>query len=589
MADEWAARQNGVPENRIVRFMAAVGGYLCDLRFSLSSLLDAGSSPFRIPFADGAVKPFPGYSYPPGVAPQLAANSVITSGTRTSDAKPGYFRNGGFNAYAFEDGAQIGAFEHSYEDGEPAKRILRIDSAGKIYDAQSGDELARSGSFFASPDHLTYTVSEDGRLLVAESDTTTGPVRNVRQAAIDWPSDSVAWSAIAEATPYGTTSTQTVVNDVPSGTTDHWTFSGSHALNITRLAVYPMTYGLSAAPALQSITAEESFLSEQLTTDVSSYEDPVGERTYTLTFDSTSRVTLTLPDATSAEFEIGDSRSFSTTEEQSSSGGSSVSGADSTAGLSAALGIIYADATVPILFYEHRKTEYSYTSAFSGSSFPVGHPVSDGAVTFTREVGVLANGAKRVLFTESRAQSGIEATSESVVVQQGGFISAAVEFASSLAPTWTAAPPAAASGDSTVDTDITVNKFFKKLKWVTDPDGVGFVTPLNGAKLWLKDVANQSGAFANDHRYFVAVRDKVRWMLGVQRVRDMSGATINELELHAGGEWEDGAMRSRYIDYLIAQAQAAAVPDEDLIATLQGGGFGDYDAALSLQSRIPLA
>lgn len=601
----WVASQNGIPENRIVRFLAGVGGYICELRFSLSSLLAANSTPFRIPFPLGAFKAFLGAYSSLGVSPQLQSAAVIASATR--DSARGYFRNGNFAAYASNGSAQIGAFEHQYTDGEPARRILRIDANGRIYDGDSGVEVTRSGSFIASPTNLTYTVSADGRLLIAESDPTTGPVRVVRKCEIDWPTDSAAWSTISEATPYGEATQRDVIDISVTGTSGEYSGTASQATTVTRAATYPMTYGLSAAPDVQSIEVSESYLLERSTEEEDAFSGGVGGYSFEISTEATARVTITLPDATSGTFEASypgptpaDSRSVSQNEAQEHTSPTvGISGSENVEVELGVLGIIYADASVPILFYEHRRTESSYSSEYSGTVdvelVPVPRATTDGAVTFTREVGVLANGERRVLFTESRGVAGVEWSGPDdglagVAVQQYGFPTAVIGGGYSGPGSLGETVPFEEHTDNTVASDITVNKYFKKLKWVTDTKAAGFITNLNGGVCFMRDVLNLTGEFANEHRYWISVRDKERWMLGVQRVRDMEGGTINDMQLYsgAGGGWEDGMMRQKYFDYLIAQAQAAAVPDEDLIATLQGGGFGSYDGAFGFVSRIPL-
>lgn len=600
MAQEFpVATQNDVPEGRIVMCLLGAQGYILQILGVPFSALAANKRTIRIPFTgDKELKSQPGYA-PVSLTPQIGASDyIVTSATRTSDNKKGAFRKGSFAAFTDQSRSNIGAFRHSYVDGlENKTRILAVTNAGVVYDADTGTVLTTGGDTVqgavgANPEVLTYAVSPDGRALILEFSIWPENflARHVFRLDVDYMADPQVTAAKipgagfdVDTTIYGTLEEggEQVGTDGPEPDLSVVVTSYSE-----RNATYPVTYGVDSNGDTAVITLTESHRVDTLN-DFS--QEAVSPGTMALHRELTTttvwEVTINLPGGASKNFAMQDLLREAVSDFEINNivdpDEWEASGTASETRVEAVLGVIWADPSIPALIYEYNKADLSVSGggAVSGTGTPP-EPIpvagTAGTLTYTREVGIMIGDVVRALFTDT--SSPIAATSGTIYPQEIEFAGVGV---SAIFLSW---PQGGTITSDPTFTNVTSNGFRKKLKWVTDPSlGSSFAR----SGIVMRDVSNLTGGAANNNRYWIDVKNADDWVFGVIKKRDLDGNTINTFDLYAGS-LDETLLRQRYIDYLLAAAQAADTPDEDLIAALQGGGFGDFEIKLSNASRLAM-
>lgn len=592
----WLARQNGVPENRIVRFLAGDTGYILRpgmRRPSLAELVPSAYQIARLPYTEAPIRQMTGFeAFTPS---HIAGTTVITGALRNSDAARGAFVGGAFVPFTVDTGVIIGAFRHRYTDGDTElTRMLSIASNGDIKDTETGTTLTRSGTFFPSVDVLTWVASPNGRNLIFENTPTLSPnpgdtsqptTRNVRLLEIDFMgSPQITVTNPEDVGPYGTEALNV------SG------FDSTHTWNAT----YPLCFGVDD-DGLKTITISESgnasFSSDADPGSLIVYggiisNPPVhlfsGE-TYDYSWDYTHTVTITLPGGASKQFTLINTQM----EAQSSCSGTNATISLTKTTEQAALGIIYADPTIPLVVYALHKT-VSSTSANSNISlspetFPSHSVPTSGTVIFSRTVGVLVGNTDRTLFTESASAQAVGPEPNRLAIKTG-FVDGdeggggvdpigGVPYLQIARPTF---------GSSSTTTDIDLSQvFFKQLRRVETPENspLAYFGGLDRGRLFPNDVA--SGNFNPDIEpsYWVVAKDADNWLVGVNRRKNLDGTTVNDFQMYAGALTEP-ELRQRFIDYLLEALNTAEPPDTTAIADLEDGDLTPYRVSLHPTSSL---
>lgn len=582
-----------------IRIEAGGSGYIPGL---LISPIGTGFSPYSIQIAkDAKFKPFLGYS-DLSLTPQLTVVDIRTSALQSAGSLRGHFSKRTFLPYAVSGSTHRGAFKHKYtEDGEEKTRILKVASNGHIIDAETDTNLTRTGTFFSSPNDLTYAVSDDGRTMIAEDTPTLGaagqqivPTRNVRRVDIDFVNGvaQATWSTVTDATPFGTGSSTTV----------------GGALTNTRAGSYPAVRAPSHEGTIDTILIDDSVVATGSWDFCFPATLPsVGSGTvgFVPDYDSTSRsLTTSITGSITVKIPGGVEQPIpmvQTTHDWSASGGSSL--AILFDQVSSVLGIIYADPQNKFLLYAH----HILTASYSGSGNPNwshvggniynGSLLTTGSATFTRKVGVLFGDTHRVLHTEVSDSYPLDSGHSyfSGVLAKTGFPTVRSGSVAVSMHAATPIPPAdGGSSFSIVENPV----FFKQLKCVNTPHQAPFpeqggvlsyVGHLDRARLFPHDVGGSNMNTSLEPRYWVSVRSPEQWIVGMHRQRSLNVANeiINDFQLFSGN-LDETKLRQNYLDYLLTAANAAGSPDQTMIDTFEGGGFGSYDVGLSSVSRIPM-
>ena len=606
-------RDSGVWYDYIKIEAGVGGGYIT--RLNLAAYVGSGYSPLSISiYGNKSFKPFLGYNYPLALAPQFPTQNIVTSGVQTAGTVRGYFSRQKFTPFAVGGSTVLGAFVHKYTDADGAdqKRILTLDNSLQVIDTTTGSVLSVGGaSIPAGWSNTTYTVSADGRALIIEGavnvDAATPTRTRILRLDVDFQAEQqVTRSALpAEATPqYRTAGSWVFVKSPEPYSSGPFSAQNSSVFSNTSANPYNGVFGLGANGGTRAIVftdRQESSGTSTQPLDEFPYNDQPGNVTYappnTYTWNLKSDVTtkrhvdVALPGGATAAFLLEDSTTSTdhwefTTDQINYT----ATGKYTYLGTVGVLGIIYADATIPILFYEQHKTIITLAADapatdHSGVSRPYQYRIAgglSGSAQFVREIGVLYGSTHRVLFTETSAPVTSGTASKvgfkSVLVSGdysffGGESAVALDASSYVYDTTTPGAPL---------------PFFKKLKSVTDFDSdPERSTPMNGNVLFMHDVGHFRFSPANEPYFWVGVRDKDHWILGVRRLKDIDGNTINDLQLYAGG-LDEAKLRQNYLDYLTAAGEAKDPPDATFLATLAAGGFGAYDVGLAGQSRIPM-
>lgn len=597
------------------------GGYILQLQLSsFGPEIGPGFSPYRVSMASNvaAFTPFLGYSYPPGVLPQIIGSRIIASGSLLAPFTRGYFDREKFTPFGVGGDPVIGAFRHKYtEEGIAKSKILSITSAGALVDTTTNATLSRSGATFSgAPSFLSYSVSADGRtaLLEKEITFTATPVRQILKLQIDFVGDpqivatDVAPTAPAEG--YGQT-IGSVAQQRSTSSADAFDYDtfGTFSLSSTTAATYPGVFGLGTTGEVEAIAFIQNDTLTIVGNDTAIDESSSGGDTSIhrtappsngeLDYSVDNAVlrtdvhllTVMLPSGRTESFVLRSSRNEETVARSGHSGTSptiSKHAIKERTTEETALGILYADAAVPILFYVRHITAGTESSDHTAAeNFALGTVPALGSVLRSREIGVITEAGKRVLFTEIATPVSYSTGGESFSSVKDGFVTFATQ--AFVLTAGLSCPPTAYSAASGSTDAVTTNLgYMKQHRAVTDfaTDPVVF-GPLNQGRLFVHDVS--AGGFdpTKEPYYWIAVKDENTWIFGMRRTKDLDGNTINDLQLWSGN-LDEIQLRQRYIDHLLAAGRSVDPPDETFLNTLLAGGFGAYNVGLAQQSRIPM-
>lgn len=571
-------------------------GYILQL-VGLGASIPNSKAVARVPFrGNKTVQPFPGFNSIQ-LSSQLAPGDNIVTAARSTEVNLyGALRKTVFTAFPAQGGAGnfIGAFRHRYvEDGQLKFRTLAVTYNGALVDTEAGLTLAVSGDAVVggvgapNPDPVTWVANRNGTAVIVEFSLwpENPPTRNAFRLAVDFAADQkVTATKLTDSTPYGTQTNTGAHSKTVTGVGGNWDSVDSHLTRTVRTATYPAIPGVTSEGLLSFITFSEDSATELLDLyDEHRHDATTGLTLYeTYLFTETTNMVVQLPGGISAAFPLA----ATVTGWSGEYDDGSVTLDWSRTFTVGRFAVLYADPTVPILFYVRHRTIVNDSGLGSGAAGASVAP-GTGTVTWVRDVGVLFGDSHRVLFTESATPVSLAG---GAVHTKFGFASAqtlAGVFDPYVFPAigiGSFAPPSSSSSGGVTETPIATNAgYTKKLKWITDPASN---TPLNGGGLFARDVSDLTGAWANEHRYWVSVNDVDDWLFGVMKKRDVDGNTINTLDLYAGN-LDEPKLRQHYIDYLLAAAIEQGT-DQGLIDALMAGGYGAYSVDLSNTSRLAL-
>lgn len=588
-------KQSGVFHHRVASVLFGETGYILlpalQRPSPFTNLLPSTYAIARLPYTEdkALIKQMPGFS---SINLSHIDGSYLISGAiKNAGTIRGYFGGGAFIPFTVGGTPTvIGVFRHRYtEDAVEKTRILSIKSTGDIVDTQTGTTLSRTGTFFSSVDVLTWVASPNGKVLILEDtptlssdvgSTSQPTTRNIRRLDIDFlGSPQITVTTPASGSPYGTSVRTLGVSESLQ------TWNGS----------YPLVTGANDSGVV-TITATEAGNNRfshpvadpgSLIVYGTMINNPtvhlVSGNTYNYFWDYTHTVTVSLPGGVSKQFTLIDTDMEATASLSGTSGSISLTKTSTQR----ALGIIYADPTIPIVVYSLHTTvsSTSANSAFSTSpeTFPSHSVPTTGTVTFSREVGVLAGSTQRVLFTETSSPVAVGPEPNRLAIKTG-FVTGdtgggGVDAFGGVPYVFTAPDPVTPGETSS---DIVHNQvFFKQLKRVHTPSNAP--TPYSGALDRGRLFVHNAGAVDHDPdlepSYWVAAKDSSNWLVGVNRRKNLDGTTINDFQIYAGALAEP-ALRQRFINYLLEGLNSAEPPDTTAIADLTAGDLTPYRVSL---------
>ncbi len=571
---------------------------------------------------------------------------VLTYANLLSPSTHGAFVDGKFVA-GFNAGALQGAFQSAYTlNGVAAKTKLYVQSTGGIAEFLTGTPLTRGGPDAAtSISAARFQVNKPGTGLalgdILASTVTHVITDNRFTILVDYAAAPQLTVARYVAAPYDGVryGVRTFGNDgtLPSvlvvactaGSPDSSVFDATTVATTTEVSRFPGIVGVDDANANAYIDFLVDDVGKNDTIVEHDTANSSGGGSNTSSIDRTSAPVHTLgfrlPDGTTKTFDT--ERWTSTGSETSTSavGAYTADSSVSASGMAGAVGVLYADPTMPIVFYVHVKLVLESVTG-SGTSYSAAVPGP--ATTFTssytyhyeRTVGVLTDEVDRVLFTEVSASAtfapGVRAATPNMSTGQflgplnftptkAGFPGCPdIVLPACNAPAISGITGACGTTTGTIPApdpavDVTVHD---ALKQNTRSRGYGRLFSAKTSSQGSIDVINsldqtpsghnstfrgflQIPSGTNDHRYFIDVKDKENWILVVHKVQDINGATINEDHYYAG-TLNEATLKENVRAYLIASST-----DDAFKAAMAGADLGVYPLEFyrsSTDVRLPM-
>lgn len=376
-------------------------------RLSPSGVLSVGAnSPALLPFSKNAWKRL-------GISATFANGKPTVTGdvTRTPQGGTGdtlYVENVLSTAFGSTGASYtaLGVIEH--RDGS-TKTLLELGTDGQFYKRVGTARTALSQTGSASVLD-TFTSSADGKTVIASD--TTGAIHSAAVTLSVEP--NVTWVGVPDTLPYGTTRSTSSTTSI--GTDTSTSTSSVSSARITSVASYPLSKAVAGTIYVDytSTVASDTSLNWASFTYVGPGTEIVGSGGGQLLQSENTTATIRFPASNGAtpvlqfvlrHSELGGSVSMSSTYDGVSqgfpgTGGWTVPRVDVTGTLT----ILYADPSVPIVFYEYtsvvveRTALRSIASGFYGlSSLAVEFSK---ATTTTRTIGVMVADRSLVLHEE---------------------------------------------------------------------------------------------------------------------------------------------------------------------------------------------